>query len=127
MSRQERSVDWDEDSLLEVAADPRETAALVTVTGSTGTIGSELVRLLSAAGVGTRALHRDVRKTRALPNVTWVHADLDDARRLRVALDSTDRLFLLTGNEPDFARTKIGVVRSGGRVGVQHDVTITAM
>src|SRR5207245_2758204 len=41
MSRQERSVDWDEDSLLEVAADPRETAALVTVTGSTSTIARE--------------------------------------------------------------------------------------
>src|SRR2546427_4232913 len=127
MSRQERSVDWDEDSLLEVAADPRETAALVTVTGSTGTIGSELVRLPSAAGVGTRALHRDVRKTRALPNVTWVHADLDDARRLRVALDSTDRLFLLTGNEPDFARTQIGVVRAAEELGVKHIVKLSAL
>src|SRR3989441_11154236 len=127
MSRQERSVDWDEDSLLEVAADPRETAALVTVTGSTGTIGSELVRLLSAAGVGTRALHRDVRKTRALPNVTWVHADLDDARRLRVALDGTDRLFLLTGNEPDFARTQIGVVRAAEELGVKHIVKLSAL
>src|SRR3989454_4363831 len=127
MSRQERSVDWDEDSLLEVAADPRETAALVTVTGSTGTIGSELVRLLSAAGVGTRALHRDVRKTRALPNVTWVRADLDDARRLRVALDGTDRLFLLTGNEPDFARTQIGVVRAAEDLGVKHIVKLSAL
>src|SRR2546428_1511193 len=127
MSRQERSVDWDEDSLLEVAADPRETAALVTVTGSTGTIGSELVRLLSAAGVGARALHRDVRKTRALPNVTWVHADLDDARGLKVALDGTDRLFLLTGNEPDFARTQIGVVRAAEELGVKHIVKLSAL
>src|SRR5207247_11476527 len=98
MSRQERSVDRGEDSLLEVAADPRETAALVTVTGSTGTIGSELVRLLAAAGVGTRASHRDVGKTRALPNVTRVHADLGDARRRRGARDSTDRPLLLTRN-----------------------------
>jgi len=127
MSRQGRSVDWDDDSLLEVAADPRETAAFVTVTGSTGTIGTELVRLLSAAGVGTRALHRDVRKTRALPNVTWVHADLDDARRLRVALDGTDRLFLLTGNEPDFARTQIGVVRAAEELGVKHIVKLSAL
>src|SRR3989441_13197927 len=107
---QERSVDWEEVSLPQAAAGQREPAALITVTGSTGTIGSELVRLLSAAGVGARALHRDVRKTRALPNVTWVRADLDNARRLKVALDGTDRLFLLTGNEPDFARTQIGVV-----------------
>src|SRR3989449_2885224 len=127
MSRQERSVDWDEDSLLEAGASQREPAALITVTGSTGTIGSELVRLLSAAGVGARALHRDVRKTRALPNVTWVHADLDDARRLKVALDGTDRLFLLTGNEPDFARTQIGVVRAAGELGVKHIVKLSAL
>src|SRR3989454_4654145 len=127
MSRQERSVDWDEDSLLEVAADPRETAALVTVTGSTGTIGSELVRLLSAAGVGARALHRDVRKTRALPGVTWVRADLDDTRRLKVALNGTHRLFLLTSNEPDFARTQIGVVRAAEEVGVKHVVKLSAL
>src|SRR5207245_5800925 len=127
MSRQERSVDWDEEPLLEVAADPRGTSALVPGTGSTGAIGSERVRLLSAAGVGTRALHRDVRKTRALPNVTWVHADLDDARRLRVALDSTDRLFLLTGNEPDFARTQIAVARAAEELGVKHTVKLPAL
>ena len=79
--------------------------------GSTGTIGRELVRLLSAAGVATRALYRDVRKTGSSPNVSWVRADLDDARGLKVALEGTQRLFLLTGNEPDFARIQIGVVR----------------
>src|SRR3989454_9229658 len=124
---QERSVDWEEGSLAKAAAGQREPAALITVTGSTGTIGSELVRLLSAAGVGARALHRDVRKTRALPNVTWVHADLDDARRLKVALDGTDRLFLLTGNEPDFARTQIGVVRAAEELGVKHIVKLSAL
>jgi len=124
---QERSVDWEEGSLAQAAAGQREPAALITVTGSTGTIGSELVRLLSAAGVGARALHRDVRKTRALPNVTWVHADLDDARRLKVALDGTDRLFLLTGNEPDFARTQIGVVRAAEELGVKHIVKLSAL
>src|SRR2546428_13374850 len=114
MSRQERSVDWDEDSLLEVAADPRETAALVTVTGSTGTIGSELVRLLSAAGVGARALHRDARKTRALPNVTGGHADLDAARPPKDALHGPDRHFPPPGNEPHLARTQIRAVRAAG-------------
>ena len=125
-SGQGRSIDWEQGSLPEAAAAERE-AALISVTGSTGTIGGELVRLLSAAGVGTRALHRDVRKTRALPNVTWVHADLDDARRLKVALDGTDRLFLLTGNEPDFARTQIGVVRAAEELGVKHVVKLSAL
>ena len=95
--------------------------------GSTGTIGSELVRLLSAAGVATRALYRDVRKTGTSPNVTWVRADLDDTRGLKVALEGTQRLFLLTGNEPEFASTQIGVVRAAEELGVQHIVKLSAL
>jgi len=97
------------------------------VAGSTGTIGSELVRLLSAAGVETRALYRDVRKTGSSPNVSWVRADLDDARGLKVALEGTQRLFLLTGNEPDFARIQIGVVRAAEDLGVTHIVKLSAL
>ena len=124
---QQRFVDWEQSSLAEAAAADQGTAALITVTGSTGTIGSELVRLLSAAGVDIRALHRDVRKTRTLPNVAWVRADLEDTRGLKVALDRTDRLFLLTGNEPDFARTQIGVVRAAEELGVRHVVKLSAL
>ena len=97
------------------------------MTGSTGTIGKELVRLLSTAGVDARALYRDVRKIRTLPNVTWVRADLDDTRGLKVALEGTQRLFLLTGNEPDFARTQIGVVRAAEDSGVTHIVKLSAL
>ena len=127
MSGREPSVDREEGSLAEARAGDGATALLITVSGSTGTIGSELLRLLSAAGVDTRALHRDVRKTRALPGVTWVRADLDDTRRLKVALDGTHRLFLLTSNEPDFARTQIGVVRAAEEVGVKHVVKLSAL
>jgi uncharacterized protein YbjT (DUF2867 family) len=100
---------------------------MITITGSTGTIGSELLRLLSGAGVEVRAVHRDVRKTRTLPNVTWVRADLDDERRLPVALDGTQRLFLLTSNAPDFAQVQIGVVRAAERLGVDHVVKLSAL
>jgi uncharacterized protein YbjT (DUF2867 family) len=100
---------------------------LITITGSTGTIGTELVRLLSAAGVNTRAVHRDPGKTRPLPNVSWIQADLEDARLLEAALGGTARLFLLTGNEPDFARTQIGIVRAAERLGVGHIVKLSAL
>jgi uncharacterized protein YbjT (DUF2867 family) len=100
---------------------------LVTVTGSTGTIGHELVHLLSRAGVSTRAIHRDIRKVRTLPNVTWVHADLNDPHELRVALEGTQRLFLLTGNQPDFAATQIGVVHAAEAAGLKHVVKLSAL
>jgi len=100
---------------------------MITITGSTGTIGSELVRLLSSAGVDVRAVHRDVRKTRVLPNVTWVNVDLTDLRRLPVALEGTQRLFLLTSNQPDFARIQIDVVHAAERLGVDHVVKLSAL
>jgi len=59
--------------------------------------------------------------------VTWVRADLDDTRGLKVALEGTQRLFLLTGNEPDFARIQIGVVRAAEELGVQHIVKLSAL
>ena len=100
---------------------------MVTITGSTGTIGSELIRLLSAAGVSTRAVHRKESKARSLPHVTWVEADLDDPGQVEAALAGTTRLFLLTGNQPDFAQIQIGVVRAAERLGVEHIVKLSAL
>jgi uncharacterized protein YbjT (DUF2867 family) len=99
----------------------------ITVTGSTGTIGAELVRLLSTTGTETRALYRDIRKTWQASNVAWVRADLSDPRDLRVAIDGTDRLFLLTGNEPGFAETQIAVVQAAQAAGVRHVVKLSAL
>ena len=100
---------------------------LITVTGSTGTIGSELVRLLSDAGVPTRAVLRDVRKARPVPGVVWAQADLSDERLLEPALAGTTRLFLLTGNEPGFGEIQRGVVRAAEALGVRHVVKLSAL
>jgi uncharacterized protein YbjT (DUF2867 family) len=69
---------------------------VITVTGSTGTIGRELVRLLSAAKADTRAIHRHSSALSNLPHVTWVNRDLDDTVQLDSALQGTTHLFLLT-------------------------------
>lgn len=99
----------------------------ITVTGSTGTIGAELVRLLSGTDTETRALYRDIRKTWQASNVTWVRADLTQAHDLRAALDGSERLFLLTGNDPGFADTQIEVVRAAQAAGVRHVVKLSAL
>ena len=100
---------------------------LVTVTGSSGTIGTEVVTLLSAAGAPTRAVVRDARKVRALPHVAWLQADLADADLLEPAFAGTKRLFLLTGNDPGFGRTQIGIVRAAEELGVEHIVKASAL
>ena len=100
---------------------------LITVTGSTGTIGSELVRLLSDGGTPIRAVLRNVRKSRPLRRVVWAQADLADERLLEPALAGTTRLFLLTGNEPGFGEVQIGVIRAAERLGVEHVVKLSAL
>jgi uncharacterized protein YbjT (DUF2867 family) len=101
--------------------------ALITVTGSTGTIGRELVRLLAAAGADTRAVYRDADKGQSLPPVARVQADLGDPRQLAAALAGTARLFLLTGNDPDFGRVQTAVVEAAERLGVRHLVKLSAL
>lgn len=108
-------------------ASERSAPPLVTVTGSTGTIGTELVRLLSGSGVATRAVLRDGRKVTGLPYVAWLVADLADPSLLAPALAGTSRLFLLTGNEPGFGRVQIGIVRAAEGVGVAHIVKASAL
>src|SRR5690348_17567437 len=104
-----------------------ERISLVTVTGSSGTIGADLVSLLSAADAPTRAVVRDARKARALPHVAWLEADLRDSGLLEPAIAGTRRLFLLTGNDPGFGRMQIGIVRAAEELGVEHIVKASAL
>jgi uncharacterized protein YbjT (DUF2867 family) len=100
---------------------------VITVTGSTGTIGSELVRLLSSRGAPTRAVFRDAKKIQPLPGVVWLQADLHDSRVLEPVLAGTARLFLLSGNEEGFGRLQIETLRAAERLGVAHVVKLSAL
>jgi uncharacterized protein YbjT (DUF2867 family) len=100
---------------------------VITITGSTGTIGSELVRLLSKADAPTRALFRDPRKTQSLPGVAWTQADLSDPRVLEPAIAGTTRLFLLTDNQAGFAKLQIQILQAAQFLGVAHVVKLSAL
>jgi len=100
---------------------------IITVIGSTGTIGSELVRLLSKAGAPARAVFRDPRKVQSLPGVAWTQADLRDGPALEAAIAGTTRLFLLTDNQPGFAKLQIQILRTAESLGVAHVVKLSAL
>ncbi|TKV58474.1 NAD-dependent epimerase/dehydratase family protein [Nakamurella flava] len=107
---------------------PTAAGGPVLVTGATGTIGSELIRLLTAQGVPVRALvrRRDQQQRLAGSGVEAVLGDLDDADSLRRALTGCDRLFLLTAPFPgqlDQERRAIDAAVTGG---VQRLVRISA-
>lgn len=100
---------------------------VITVTGSTGTIGRELVRLLSERGQPVRAVLRDFTKARQLEHVAWIQADLAEKDKLDAVLAGTERLFLLTDNTPGFGRIQIEVIRAAERLGVHHVVKLSAL
>src|SRR6266568_3006303 len=100
---------------------------VITVTGSTGTIGSELVRLLSKAAAPARAIFRDPNKVQSLTGVAWTKADLRDALALEAAIAGTTRLFLLTDNQPGFAELQIQILRAAESSGVANVVKLSAL
>lgn len=73
----------------------------ILVTGSSGTIGSLIVRQLADRGAEVRALARDPDKAKFPAGVTPVKGDLADVDAMRVALAGTDTLFLLNAVVPD--------------------------
>lgn len=100
---------------------------MIAVTGSTGTIGRELVRILSERGELVRALTRHPRRRDALPGVDWVEADLADRKRLIEVVEDADGLFLLTGNTADMVRLQRNAIDAAARSGVGHVVKLSAL
>ncbi|MGW6707273.1 NAD(P)H-binding protein [Streptomyces sp. NPDC054956] len=69
------------------------------ITGATGNVGSELVRVLAAAGERVTAVSRRAPE-QALPEGVRHHrADLAEPESLRPALDGAEALFLLVAGE----------------------------
>ncbi|WP_018530685.1 MULTISPECIES: NAD(P)H-binding protein [unclassified Streptomyces] len=68
---------------------------MILITGATGTIGSELVRLLAARGIPHRALTRDPSRARFGPGTEVVRGDYDTPDSLRAALTGVDAVFMV--------------------------------
>ena len=99
---------------------------MILVTGSTGLIGSELLRRLSQAGVPTRALTRDLKKSREVPGITWVAGDLGKPETLRAAFEGTKTLFLLTHYLEDMVALQHNAIAAARAAGVTHVVKVSA-
>lgn len=100
---------------------------MIVVTGATGTIGSELVRLLSERGQPVRAVSRRAEVQPPLPDVEWVQADLADRPRLPAIFDGAAKLFLLTGNGEEMVRLQKNALEAARRAGVAHVVKLSAL
>ncbi len=101
----------------------------VLVTGATGTIGSDLVRLLSNAGQHVRAFARSADRLTALSlqGVEPVAADFSDSARLISALDGVEVLVLITPSASEAADQASACISAARKTGVRKVVRLSAI
>jgi uncharacterized protein YbjT (DUF2867 family) len=100
---------------------------VILVFGATGTIGDELISILSADGVPAVAVTRGPATERARPGIRWVQADLSAPASIEGVFSGVTSMFLLTGNHPDMARLQITAIDAAARAGVEHVVKLSAL
>ncbi len=95
----------------------------ILVSGSTGTIGSQIVARLAKSGTEARALTRSPEKATFPAGVTAVKGDLLDVGSMRAALSGVSTFFLLVPNEPDEltqAINTLSIAREAGAKGIVY-------
>ena len=93
----------------------------ILVTGSTGTVGLQVVEALRGRGVDVRALVHSERKARQLPvGVEVVTGDLLDPVSVAHALDGVDKVYLLNAVTPGELTQALIVVELARRSGIRH-------
>jgi uncharacterized protein YbjT (DUF2867 family) len=99
---------------------------MILVTGGTGLIGSEVLRLLSSAGVPAHALVRNPSRVPTLPGITWVGGDLAKPETLSSAFAECTKLFLLTGNSENASELQRHAIAAARQAGITHVVKLSA-
>jgi uncharacterized protein YbjT (DUF2867 family) len=97
----------------------------ILVTGSTGTIGSQVIAKLADSGVDVRALTRSPEKARFPQGVTAVKGDLMDVEAMRAALQGVSSLFLLVPNGSDELTQAINTLSLAREAGVRGIVYLS--
>jgi len=95
----------------------------ILVTGSTGTIGTQVLKFLDGHGADVRALTRSPEKASFPAGITAVKGDLADVDSVRAALDGVSTLFLLAPNAPDEltqAMLALNAAREAGVTGIVY-------
>jgi uncharacterized protein YbjT (DUF2867 family) len=95
----------------------------ILVTGSTGTIGSQVLTHLQDRVADVRALTRSPEKARVPSGVKRVRGDLADVDSVRAALEGVSTLFLLAPNVADEltqAMLALAIAREAGVKGIVY-------
>src|SRR5664279_5593096 len=94
----------------------------ILVTGSTGTVGSQVVAGLASKGAEVHALVRAPDKARFPAGVTPITGDLTDVDSMRAALAPVRTLFLLSAVTPDEVTQSLITLSLAREAGIERIV-----
>ncbi|GAB3448176.1 NAD(P)H-binding protein [Actinophytocola sediminis] len=100
---------------------------MILITGATGTVGGEVLRLLADRGARTRAMTRDPARVRPLSESAVVRADFADPDSLRRALAEVDTVFLLTAPGAHVPEHDLAMIQAAAAEGVGKIVKLSAI
>jgi uncharacterized protein YbjT (DUF2867 family) len=102
---------------------------MILVTGAGGTVGSEVVKKLQAAGAPFRAAYHDTKKAEAARanGIDAVVIDYTRPETLGAALDGVEKVFLLSGGAPDQTERELNAVEAAKAAGVRHIVKLSVI
>jgi uncharacterized protein YbjT (DUF2867 family) len=100
---------------------------MILVTGPTGTVGSEVVRQLQAAGAKFRAAYHSTEKAEAArgAGIDAVAIDLDRPETLAPAMTGVERLFLLSRGARNQFEQEVNALEAAKKAGVKHIVKLS--
>jgi uncharacterized protein YbjT (DUF2867 family) len=96
---------------------------MILVTGSSGTVGTELLKQLTATGAKVRAAYRSRPVT--MPGVEGARVDFETGEGLDLAMAGCEAVFLLSGGVADQTGAEIRAVDAARRAGVRRVVKVS--
>jgi uncharacterized protein YbjT (DUF2867 family) len=104
------------------------TQTKILITGATGSVGSELVKQLSAKEIPFRAMVRTTDKTNTFPaEADIIQGDLGDSESVRKALQGIEKAFLLTNSSERAEQLQSSFVDIAASTGVKHIVKLSQL